>query len=109
MAVRIALCAHRDRARRSPTPRYLPPTGNGAHRVSISASTETPQTITEVARRVVVTGGGGFVGQWTVRALLDRGDEVWASGRGMRPSAPRILGPEEWDAVRWTPADITDD
>ena len=60
-----------------------------------------------MARRVVVTGGGGFVGQWMVRELLARGDNVWASGRGSRPSSPLILRDDEWDAVRWVPADIT--
>lgn len=62
-----------------------------------------------MARRVVVTGGGGFVGQWTTRALLQIGDEVWASGRGARPSSPAILDRAEWNAVRWAPAEITND
>jgi GDP-4-dehydro-6-deoxy-D-mannose reductase len=62
-----------------------------------------------VARSVLVTGGGGFVGQWMARALLARGDEVWSAGQGSRPRQPRILDEREWDAIRWIDADVRDD
>lgn len=61
-------------------------------------------------RRVVVTGGGGFVGQWLARALLERDDEVWLAGLGKNPpNAPAILTPVEWKAVNWLPTDIRSD
>jgi GDP-4-dehydro-6-deoxy-D-mannose reductase len=62
------------------------------------------------ARRVAVTGGGGFVGQWLARALLQRGDEVWLTGMGSKPpEQPAILSPTEWASVRWLTTDIRRD
>jgi GDP-4-dehydro-6-deoxy-D-mannose reductase len=58
-----------------------------------------------MARHVVVTGGGGFVGQWLGRALLARGDEVWLTGIGARPDGP-TLDSREWAAVRWAEMDV---
>jgi GDP-4-dehydro-6-deoxy-D-mannose reductase len=60
-----------------------------------------------VPRTVVVTGGGGFVGQWLARALLARGDSVWLSGIGSQPADPAILSPAEWNRVRWATCDVT--
>jgi GDP-4-dehydro-6-deoxy-D-mannose reductase len=61
-------------------------------------------------RRVVITGGGGFVGQWLARALLKRDDEVWLAGLGKGPpNAPTILTLAEWAAVNWLPTDIRSD
>jgi GDP-4-dehydro-6-deoxy-D-mannose reductase len=61
-------------------------------------------------RKVVVTGGGGFVGQWLARALLERDDQVWLAGLGKNPpSAPAILTTAEWKAVKWLPTDIRSD
>jgi GDP-4-dehydro-6-deoxy-D-mannose reductase len=60
-----------------------------------------------VSRKVVITGGGGFVGQWMARSLLERGDQVWLAGPGDPPQgADQILDRKEWDAVRWLPTDI---
>lgn len=58
-------------------------------------------------RTVVITGGGGFVGQWLARTLLARGDSVWLSGLGARPTAPAILTAAEWARVRWAECDVT--
>ena len=35
--------------------------------------------------KVLVTGGGGFLGQYVVRAFLQRGDEVRIFSRGRYP------------------------
>ena len=56
--------------------------------------------------RVLVTGGGGFVGQWVARALLARGDEVILSGLGAVESGPPILADSERKAIRWIGADM---
>jgi GDP-4-dehydro-6-deoxy-D-mannose reductase len=63
-----------------------------------------------VSRRVVVTGGGGFVGQWLGRALLELGDQVWLAGPGKAaPDGTAILTPKEWSSVQWLPTDIRKD
>jgi len=56
--------------------------------------------------RVLVTGGGGFVGQWLARALIERGDDIVLTGLGPRPTEPVILTETEWRGVRWQPMDI---
>jgi GDP-4-dehydro-6-deoxy-D-mannose reductase len=61
-----------------------------------------------VTRRVLVTGGAGFVGQWLTRALLARNDEVYAGVVHWPPRAP-LLSAEEHAAVRWTMLDIRSD
>jgi GDP-4-dehydro-6-deoxy-D-mannose reductase len=61
-------------------------------------------------RRVAVTGGGGFVGQWLARALLERGDDVWLTGLSEAPpGAPPILTSREWAAIHWLQTDIRRD
>jgi GDP-4-dehydro-6-deoxy-D-mannose reductase len=61
-----------------------------------------------VSRSVLVTGGGGFVGQWLARELLARGDRVWlASPRGAPDMS--ILRAEELNEVRWIATDVRDD
>lgn len=59
-------------------------------------------------RRVLVTGGGGFVGQWLARALLARGDDVTLSGLGAELSGPDVLTQSERRASRWVNADMRD-
>jgi len=56
--------------------------------------------------RVLLTGGGGFVGQWLTRALLERGDEVTLTGLGSLSAGPAILTESEQRAVRWLPVDV---
>jgi GDP-4-dehydro-6-deoxy-D-mannose reductase len=56
--------------------------------------------------RVLLTGGGGFVGQWLTRALIERGDEVTAAGLGPAIDGPAVLTESERRQVRWVSADI---
>lgn len=57
------------------------------------------------ARRALVTGGAGFVGQWLLRALLARGYEPVSVSQSAEPAAP-ILRPDEHQAVRWHADDL---
>jgi GDP-4-dehydro-6-deoxy-D-mannose reductase len=56
--------------------------------------------------RFLITGGGGFVGQWVARALLARGDEVLLAGLGTLDHGPAILAKDERKRVRWIAADM---
>lgn len=56
--------------------------------------------------RVVVTGGGGFVGQWLARALLARGDDVTLAGLAAASDAPGILSSDERRQVVWRHLDV---
>jgi GDP-4-dehydro-6-deoxy-D-mannose reductase len=58
--------------------------------------------------RTLITGGGGFVGQWLARRLLDRGDEVVLAGLGATLTGPDVLTRDERRRVRWMPADVRD-
>lgn len=58
--------------------------------------------------RVLVTGGGGFVGQWLAKSLLARGDVVDLAGLGAPPDSG-VLSREEWAHVRWLPLDVRSD
>ena len=56
--------------------------------------------------RVLLTGGGGFVGQWLTRALIERGDDVTLTGLGSLSDGPAVLTESERRGVRWVPADM---
>ncbi|HXT15454.1 MAG TPA: GDP-mannose 4,6-dehydratase [Gemmatimonadaceae bacterium] len=58
--------------------------------------------------RALITGGGGFVGQWLARGLLARGDAVDLTGLGAAIRGPDILSRQERREVRWLPADMRD-
>ena len=58
--------------------------------------------------RVLVTGGGGFVGQWLAKALLARDDAVDLAGLG-EPSPSGVLSAHELSRIRWLPLDVRDD
>ena len=56
--------------------------------------------------RALVTGAGGFVGQWLVQAMLERGWEVTGAGHEASFDAPR-LGAEA-RRVAWVRCDVRD-
>jgi GDP-4-dehydro-6-deoxy-D-mannose reductase len=56
--------------------------------------------------KALITGGGGFVGQWLARALLQRGDDVDLAGIGAVLDGPPILDAAERARVRWLSADF---
>lgn len=60
-----------------------------------------------MSTRALLTGGAGFAGQWTARALLARGYEVSSAGlhgaHGLR-----VLDDDEHDAVTWHATDVCD-
>ena len=58
-----------------------------------------------MTRRVLITGGSGFVGQWLSRAALERGWKVWA-GTITGPADTRVLSDTERNAICWTPLDV---
>ena len=57
-------------------------------------------------RRVLVTGGNGFVGQWLTRALLAAGDEVTVTGLGDSAARPGARLRAHGDSGETT--DVTD-
>ena len=56
--------------------------------------------------RALVTGGNGFVAQWAIRAMLERGWAVTAAAHGAPPTGD-VLSPDERAAVTWRAADVT--
>ena len=59
-----------------------------------------------MSTRALVTGGKGFVAQWALRAMLQRGWAVTAGGIGAMPASP-VLTDEEREQVTWRELDIT--
>jgi GDP-4-dehydro-6-deoxy-D-mannose reductase len=55
---------------------------------------------------VLITGGGGFVGQWLARTLLEKGDDVTLAGLGSLADGPAVLSAEERAAVNWVRCDM---
>jgi GDP-4-dehydro-6-deoxy-D-mannose reductase len=58
-----------------------------------------------VTRRALVTGGQGFVAQWAMRAMLERGWSITAAGIG-EPQAASVLSAAQRQAVAWTQLDV---
>lgn len=56
-------------------------------------------------RRALVTGAGGFAGQWLCRELVRRGWDVTGSSLVGAPG-PGVLSPEDHDAVHWRRDDL---
>ena len=54
----------------------------------------------------LVTGGNGFVAQWAMRAMLERGWTVTAAGIGARPSSD-VLSAADGAQIGWHAMDIT--
>ena len=59
-----------------------------------------------MAKRILVTGGAGFAGQWVSRALVQKGWTVYAGTRS-GPPVHRVLSDEEYAAICWTSLDVT--
>ncbi len=58
--------------------------------------------------RALLTGGGGFVGQWLARSLLERGDAVDLASIGTPFNGPNVLTAGERRCVRWLTVDMLD-
>jgi nucleoside-diphosphate-sugar epimerase len=59
-----------------------------------------------VITRALVTGGYGFVAQWAIRAMVERGWHVTAAAHGPAPMTP-VLTSDETANVTWLTADVT--
>jgi len=59
-------------------------------------------------RRVLITGGSGFVGHWLSRSMLERGWSVFA-GSVEGAAKPSVLSASEMEAIHWVPLDVTSD
>lgn len=59
-----------------------------------------------MSARALVTGGGGFVGQWLARGLLRRGATVVSLS--LHSPAPGILSADEMKSVEWRHGDVRD-
>ena len=60
------------------------------------------------SRRILITGGSGFVGQWMCRRLIARGDAVFAGTFG-QATGPSVLSDTERERVTWLPLDSGSD
>ena len=56
--------------------------------------------------RALVTGGNGFVAQWAMRAMRERGWSITAAGIGTRPRAG-VLSADDIAHIAWKEADVT--
>jgi GDP-4-dehydro-6-deoxy-D-mannose reductase len=56
--------------------------------------------------RALVTGSGGFVGQWLTLAMLRRGWSVVGAGNDVPPTSTSVLTPADRHDVRWVRADV---
>ena len=54
----------------------------------------------------LVTGGGGFVGQWVAKVLIERGETPVLAGLGSLDGGAPVLTAEERGAVRWLRCDV---
>jgi GDP-4-dehydro-6-deoxy-D-mannose reductase len=61
-----------------------------------------------MSRRVLITGGAGFVGQWLSRAMLQHGWKVFA-GTVDGPPSGAVLSEAERRAVCWIDLDVVSD
>ena len=59
-----------------------------------------------MTRRALVTGGHGFVAQWAIRAMLERGWSVTAAGIGPTTDSP-ALDADRRRQVTWAELDVT--
>lgn len=59
-----------------------------------------------MTRRALVTGGHGFVAQWVIGALLERGWSITAAGVGPEVNSPP-LDAEQRARVTWAAMDVT--
>ena len=59
-----------------------------------------------MTRRALVTGGQGFVAQWAIRAMLERGWSVTAAGIGSTTESP-ALDAGRRAQVTWAELDVT--
>lgn len=59
-------------------------------------------------KRVLITGAGGFVGQWLTRALLEQGHVVFG-GTIDNDARPALLSDAESGAVQWMKLNVTSD
>jgi GDP-4-dehydro-6-deoxy-D-mannose reductase len=59
-----------------------------------------------VTTRALVTGGHGFVAQWAIRAMLERGWTVTVASHGPAPTTP-VLTADECASAAWHTADVT--
>jgi GDP-4-dehydro-6-deoxy-D-mannose reductase len=54
----------------------------------------------------LLTGGGGFVGQWVARSLIERGETPVLAGLGLWDDAAPVLTSDERRAVKWIRCDM---
>ncbi len=54
----------------------------------------------------LLTGGGGFVGQWIAKALIERGLTPVLAGLGALDDGPPVLTSDERRAARWVRCDM---